>query len=65
MKEEEGAGKSRNIHVLGSEVQRRHFCGNCKRQGPSLLKNFGGTILYCLRFDDATPCLLNRSTTVL
>jgi len=37
MREEEVADKSRNIHVIltfchsGSDAQRRHFCGTCKR----------------------------------
>jgi len=31
MREEEVAAKSRNIAVTGSEVQRRYFCGTCKR----------------------------------
>ena len=34
MREEDVAAKSRNIQVTiysGSEVQRRHFCGACKR----------------------------------
>jgi len=31
MREEEVVVKSRSIQVPGSEVQWKHFCGNCKR----------------------------------
>jgi len=31
-----------------------HYQIDAYDQGQSLLKNFGGTNLYCLRFDDVT-----------
>jgi len=40
------------------------LCNDPNVQGPSLLKNFGGSSLYCLRSLMST-CSLNRSMTFL